>query len=74
MLGADMGQLMDLMQRTLTQHELASSEGLQLAQLIGDYARSWTLLQAYDSQNLPEPESQIDHPPNAGRKRSSQRY
>jgi len=67
-LGADMGQLMDLMQRTLNQHELANSEGLQLTQLIGDYARSWTLLQAYDSQNLPEPEAETDQFQSLGEK------
>ncbi len=55
-MGADVSELMDLMQRTLTQHELASSNGLQLTQLIADYARSWTLLQAYYEKTLDEPE------------------
>ncbi|NQU65293.1 MAG: virulence protein RhuM/Fic/DOC family protein [SAR324 cluster bacterium] len=61
-LGADMGQLLDLMQRTLARHELAQPKGLQLTQLIGDYARSWTLLQGYDEQSLPEPESKTNDP------------
>ncbi len=61
-LGADVGQLMDLMQHTLQRHALVSPEGLQLTKLIGDYARSWTLLQAYDEQSLEEPESRSDQP------------
>lgn len=61
-LGADMSQLMDLMQRTLIHHQLASDDGIRLTQLIADYARSWTLLQAYDEQTLEEPESKPDQP------------
>ena len=61
-----MGQLMDLMQSTLTRHELAHPEGLQLTRLIADYARSWTLLQAYDEQTLPELDSKPDDPKSLG--------
>jgi len=61
-LGADMEQLMDLTQHTLLRHELVSPEGLQLTKLIGDYARSWTLIQAYDEQSLEQPESKSDQP------------
>lgn len=61
-LGADMSQLMDLMQRTLIRHQLASDEGIGLTQLITDYARSWTLLQSYDEQTLEELESKPDQP------------
>ncbi len=61
-MGAEFSELMDLMQKTLTRHELASSNGLQLTQLIADYSRSWTLLQAYDEQILTEPESKPDQP------------
>jgi hypothetical protein len=61
-LGADMGQLLDLLQKTLARHELASPEGIQIVRLIGDYARSWTLLQAYDEQTLAEPDNKPDHP------------
>lgn len=60
--GPDIGQLMDLLQNTLARHELANPEGLQLTQLIADYARSWTLLQAYDEQTLEEPKSKPDQP------------
>jgi hypothetical protein len=35
---------------------------LHLTRLIGDYTRSWTLLQAYDEQTLEEPESNPDSP------------
>ncbi len=60
--GADVGQLMDLVQKTLSNHELVKPEGLQITQLIGDYARSWTLLQAYDDQTLKEPDAGSDRP------------
>ena len=53
----DIVHFLDLMQRTLTQHELAKSEGVELAGLIANYARSWTLLQAYDDHTLQEPDS-----------------
>ncbi len=59
-LGPDMRRLLDLMQRTLGRHELANAEGLHLMQLIADYARSWTLLQAYDEQTLEELKSKPD--------------
>lgn len=60
--GTDVGQLMDLVQKTLSNHELAKPEGLDITQLIGNYAHSWTLLQAYDEQTLAEPETKPDSP------------
>lgn len=61
-IGVDVSQLMSLVQKMLSNHELAKPEGLQLTKLIGDYARSWTLLQAYDDQNLADPETKTETP------------
>lgn len=50
----DQKQLFDLLSRTLTNQELVSAEGEAVARVISDYARSWSLLQGYDEQQLAE--------------------
>lgn len=54
-LGADVDQLMGLMQKTLTQNRLVQPEGAAIANLIRDYARTWRLLLAYDERRLDKP-------------------
>lgn len=52
--GVEFEQAVNLLSRTLTNQGLVSSEGEAVAQVISDYARSWTLLQSYDEQALSE--------------------
>lgn len=47
-------QAVSLLSRTLTNQQLVSDEGRAVLQVIGDYARSWSLLQGYDEQSLGE--------------------
>lgn len=61
-IGVDVGELMGLLQQTLSRHSLANQDGIALTRLIADYARSWTLLQAYDEQTLAEPGTRSDSP------------
>lgn len=60
--GTDVEHLVDLVRKTLKSHELVESESLYLTKIIADYARSWTLLQAYDEQTLEEPDLNPDSP------------
>ena len=50
----DQKQLFDLLSRTLTNQGLVAAEGEAVARVISDYARSWSLLQGYDEQQLAE--------------------
>ena len=52
--GIEFEQTVDLLSRTLTNQGLVSSEGEAVARVISDYARSWSLLQGYDEQQLAE--------------------
>jgi len=52
--GIEFEQAVDLLSRTLTNQGLLSNEGEAVAQVISDYARSWSLLQGYDEQQLAE--------------------
>lgn len=47
-------QAVSLLSRTLTNQGLVSTEGEAVALVISDYARSWSLLQGYDEQQLTE--------------------
>ncbi len=51
--GIEIEQALDLLSRTLANQQLISTEGEAVVQVIADYARSWSLLQGYDEQNLP---------------------
>lgn len=52
--GIEFEHAVDLLSRTLTNQGLLSNEGEAVAQVISDYARSWSLLQGYDEQHLAE--------------------
>ncbi|WP_233337352.1 MULTISPECIES: RhuM family protein [unclassified Halomonas] len=52
--GIEFEQALTLLSRTLTNHGLVSTEGKAVARVISDYARSWSLLQGYDEQQLTE--------------------
>lgn len=52
--GIEFEQAVNLLSRTLTNQGLVSTEGEAIARVISDYARSWSLLQGYDEQQLAE--------------------
>ncbi|KRW80865.1 virulence protein RhuM/Fic/DOC family protein [Marinobacter sp. P4B1] len=52
--GIEFEQAVNLLSRTLTNQGLISNEGEAVARVISDYARSWSLLQGYDEQQLAE--------------------
>lgn len=52
--GIELEQAVSLLSRTLTNQGLVSTEGEAVARVISDYARSWSLLQGYDEQQLAE--------------------
>jgi len=52
--GIEFQKALDLLSRTLTNQGLVNDEGQAVAAVISDYARSWSLLQGYDEQQLAE--------------------
>lgn len=52
--GIEFDQAVNLLSRTLTSQSLVSNQGEAVARVISDYARSWSLLQSYDEQQLAE--------------------
>jgi prophage maintenance system killer protein/prophage antirepressor-like protein len=50
--GVEFQQVLTLLSQTLTNQQLISSDGQAVLYVISDYARSWSLLQAYDEQSL----------------------
>ncbi len=50
--GIELEQAVALLSRTLSNQQLVSAEGEAVLEVISDYARSWSLLQSYDEQNL----------------------
>jgi len=52
--GIEFEQAVNLLSRTLSNQGLVSSDGEAVAKVISDYARSWSLLQGYDEQQLAE--------------------
>ena len=50
--GIEFEQAVNLLSRTLANQQLVSDEGRAVLQVIGDYARSWSLRQGYDEQSL----------------------
>ncbi|MEQ5837486.1 virulence protein RhuM/Fic/DOC family protein [Marinobacter sp. NFXS9] len=52
--GIEFEQAVELLSRTLTNQGLVSTDGEAVAHVISDYARSWSLLQGYDEQELAE--------------------
>ncbi|MDP4527725.1 virulence protein RhuM/Fic/DOC family protein [Alkalimonas delamerensis] len=53
-LGIEFEQAVALLSQTLTNQRLVSPEGEAVARVISEYARSWSLLQGYDEQQLAE--------------------
>lgn len=52
--GIEFEQAVNLLSRTLSNQKLISPAGEAVAAVISDYARSWSLLQGYDEQQLAE--------------------
>lgn len=52
--GIEFEQAVSLLSRTLANQNLITEEGAAVATVISEYARSWSLLQGYDEQNLAE--------------------
>lgn len=52
--GIEFEQAVSLLSRTLANQALVNEPGQAVIQVINDYARSWSLLQAYDEQSLSE--------------------
>lgn len=52
--GIEFEQALSLLSRTLSNQGLVTEAGEAVAQVISDYARSWSLLQGYDEQVLAE--------------------
>lgn len=50
--GVEFSQVVALLSQTLTNQALISDEGKAVIGVVQDYARTWSLLQAYDEQNL----------------------
>jgi prophage maintenance system killer protein len=50
--GIEFEQALTLLTQTLTNQQLINTEGAAVVTVIHDYARSWSLLQAYDEQSL----------------------
>ncbi|MBV7388249.1 virulence RhuM family protein [Pasteurellaceae bacterium TAE3-ERU1] len=50
--GVEFGQVIALLDRTLSNQTLVNEEGKAVLSVVQDYARSWHLLQAYDEQSL----------------------
>jgi prophage maintenance system killer protein len=50
--GIEFEQAMQLLSQTLGNQQLVSPEGVAVLSVVSDYARSWSLLQAYDEQSL----------------------
>lgn len=50
--GIEFEQALTLLSQTLSNQQLINAEGTAVVTVIHDYARSWSLLQAYDEQSL----------------------
>ena len=50
--GIEIGQALALLQQTLANRSLVNAEGAAVLAVVQDYAKSWSLLQGYDEQNL----------------------
>lgn len=52
--GVELKQVVSLLSNTLTNHQLINDHGHEVLKVVVDYARSWSLLQAYDEGSLAE--------------------
>ena len=55
---AEMEEAVALLSRTLQRHELVSDEGKAVLEVVGRYAKSWSLLLQYDEDRLAIPKEQ----------------
>ena len=58
--GVEFEQAVQLLSQTLRNQQLVSSEGAAVLSVVSDYARSWSLLQAYDEQSLSDQTAKQD--------------
>lgn len=58
--GIEFDQAVQLLSQTLENQQLVSSEGAAVLSVVSDYARSWSLLQAYDEQSLSDQTAKQD--------------
>ena len=58
--GIELEQAVALLSKTLTNRQLVNDEGVAVLQVVADYARSWSLLQAYDEQSLTASDAKQD--------------
>ena len=58
--GVEFEQAVQLLSQTLGNQQLVSSEGAAVLAVVSDYARSWSLLQAYDEQSLSDQTTKQD--------------
>lgn len=59
--GIEFEQAITLLSRTLANQQLVNPAGVAVLSVIGDYARSWSLLQGYDEQSLQALATQQTH-------------
>lgn len=58
--GVEFEQAVQLLSQTLTNRQLVSPQGEEVLRVVADYARSWSLLQAYDEQSFKNNEAKQD--------------
>ncbi|MBL4657124.1 MAG: virulence RhuM family protein, partial [Flavobacteriales bacterium] len=58
--GIEFEQVVQLLSQTLENQQLVSAEGVAVLAVVSDYARSWSLLQAYDEQSLSDQTTKQD--------------
>lgn len=58
--GIEFEQAVNLLSRTLSNQKLVTPQGEEVAAVISEYARSWSLLQGYDEQQLSETNARQD--------------
>lgn len=56
--GIEFEQVVSLLTQTLSNQKLLSSDGQAVVQVVREYSRSWSLLQKYDEQTLPQTETE----------------
>ncbi|WP_392419877.1 RhuM family protein [Capnocytophaga canis] len=52
--GIEFNEVLSLLSSTLENQTLISDEGVAVLKVVQEYAKSWSLLQAYDQQSLPK--------------------
>jgi prophage maintenance system killer protein len=53
-------QVLELLAKTLEDHDLVKDEGRAILDIVSRYAKTWQLLLQYDEENLPIPEDRHD--------------